>query len=186
MIADTRKPSFPEKMVVVMISVIEVQCPHCGARGTIIAPPLGSILIGPCPLCKEMVVLFSGRVMPLDKRIMLGDDIEAKHNHLLDVLHSYIDERIEEVLNSREIAAFSVETESELELEKENDNESEFDDEFDSLMGDERYDTVFEYPEVSDELLNLKPISREEVDDFVRIDLPLLAKDKYFRMFFGD
>ena len=62
-------------------------------------PPAGSVLIGPGPLCSEMVVLFAGRVMALDKEVMLGSDLDAKREHLMGVLTEYVSERIDEVLS---------------------------------------------------------------------------------------
>jgi len=160
-----------------MLSVIEVTCPHCGARGTIMVPPVGSVLIGPCPLCKEMVVLFAGRVMALDKDIMLGDDSGAKRDHLMDVLTEYIRERVDEIFASGDAVALSV-------------HEDEYEDE---ILGEDAAGPGEELPRgkhldihpTIDSSSLLGPISRQEVDDFLRIDVPLLAKDEYFRVFFG-
>jgi len=161
-----------------MLSVIEVKCPHCGARGTIMLPPVGSVLIGPCPLCNEMVVLFGGRVMALDREIMLGDDLDAKRDHLMEVLMEYIYERVDQVLSNANAVSPIVE--------------------HDDLQQDAAHETLDGHDEKSEEKngidfhptvdadSTMRPISRQEVDDFLRIDLPLLAKTEYFRAFFGD
>jgi hypothetical protein len=159
-----------------MLSVIEVQCPHCGARGTIMVPPLGSILIGPCPLCREMVVLFSGKVMALDKEVMLTGDNDTKRKHLAEVLNVYLNNRIEEVLSGKEVASFSVDGDIDVDFDEDEQDDTAYEDE----SGDDAYANT----ELTDGLMDLGPISKEEVADFVRIDLPLLARDKYFRMFF--
>ncbi len=161
-----------------MLSVIEVKCPHCGARGTIMVPPVGSVLIGPCPLCNEMVVLFAGRVMPLEREIMLGSDPDAKSDHLMEVLMEYVRERVEEVLSTANVVSPLVEQDEVPEdvLREMVDNGSE---------KDEEKGHIDFHPTV-DADSTMRPISKQEVDDFLRIDLPLLAKTEYFRAFFGE
>ena len=123
-------------------------------------PPLGSILIGPCPLCREMVVLFSGKVMALDKKVMLGNDDDAKRKHLTDVLNSYVSDRVEEVLSGADLASFSVENESNPEFGQEDLDEKEFEREFQNR--EDENNGLF------DEILELGPISQEEVADFLQ------------------
>jgi len=78
-----------------MLSIVEVKCPHCGAEGRIMLPPMGSIILGPCPECSEMVVVFCGRVLPLDKEIVTEGSIEQRKAHLLQVLTQFLRERID-------------------------------------------------------------------------------------------
>ena len=73
-----------------MLSLIEVQCPHCGARGQIMMPPVGAIIIGPCPQCNELVVVFCGHVLPLEKEIMETGEVEERREHLLHVLTDFL------------------------------------------------------------------------------------------------
>ncbi len=161
-----------------MLSVIEVQCPHCGARGTIMLPPVGSVLIGPCPLCNEMVVLFAGRVMALDTAIMLGDDLDAKRDHLVDVLMGYIRERVDEVLDSVTVGP-SIPDQEELGAEVRGEAGGNGD-------GGTDAEKSIEVEPTMDDMATKRPISKEEAEDFLRIDLPLLAKAEYFRAFFGE
>lgn len=81
-----------------MLSLIEVTCPHCGARGQIMMPPLGSIIVGPCPQCEELVVVFCGRVLPLEKEVMTEGSLDEKHQHLMAVLVEFLEDRVEGLL----------------------------------------------------------------------------------------
>ncbi len=68
-----------------MLSFLKVKCPHCGAEGHLVAPPAGAIVVGECPKCAEMVVLFCGEVLPLEKARMTPGSEEARR-HLMDVI----------------------------------------------------------------------------------------------------
>ena len=81
-----------------MLSIAEVECPHCGARGKLILPSQGAVLIGPCPRCQEMVAVFCGMGLPLDKAIMTEGSQDEKHAHLMEVLTSFLDHAIAETL----------------------------------------------------------------------------------------
>ena len=143
------------------------------------APPLGSILIGPCPLCREMVVLFSGKVMALDKNVMLGDDADAKKIHLTDVLNGYLAARIDDVLSGADLTSFDVDDRTGGDAEN---GEPETDGVFGEEVGGENSAETIPL----DKFADVDPISKEEAEDFLRIDIPLLARDKYFRMFFQE
>lgn len=82
-----------------MLSMVEVKCPHCGVRGQIMLPPLGAIIVGPCPNCDELVVVFCGRVLPLSKDTMVNGSPEQKHDHLKSVLVDFMDDRIRKVVD---------------------------------------------------------------------------------------
>lgn len=85
-----------------MLSIAEVECPHCGARGRLVLPNQGAVLIGPCPRCQEMVAVFCGVGLPLDKEIMVQGNLTEKHTHLMDVLTSFLDHAISETLAQHE------------------------------------------------------------------------------------
>ena len=137
-------------------------------------PPAGSVLIGPCPLCNEMVVLFAGRVMPLEKEVMLGSDLDAKREHLMEVLMGYVCGRVDEVLTNANVSSPLVEQDEET-LREMMENSDEEPDEASHIS---LHPTV-------DADSTMRPISDQEAEDFLRIDLPLLAKPEYFRAFFG-
>jgi hypothetical protein len=77
------------------MSLIEVSCPHCGAKGRIMMPPLGSIIFGPCPECGEMVLIFCGQTLPLDKAVMVDGNEEEKKEHLLEAIGLYLQDRVD-------------------------------------------------------------------------------------------
>jgi len=79
-------------------SLVEVQCPHCNARGQVLIPPLGAIIIGPCPECGEYLLFFSGHLFPLDKDIMENEDDRAVKKHILGQLVPHLDLQIDMLL----------------------------------------------------------------------------------------
>ncbi len=72
-----------------MLAMIPVTCPHCGVHGQIILPPLGSFIIGPCPRCKERVMILYSPVLPLSKDIIDAGDTEQIAAHLQTVMMDY-------------------------------------------------------------------------------------------------
>ena len=151
-----------------MISLIDVECPHCGTHGQIMVPPVGSIIIGPCPKCTELVVVFCGQVLALDKEIMKCDDVSDRREHLLGVLNSFLQERISTLLTEDFIVddvpvAEPMEFE-EIPLEEESMSLSNILPEKDSSLG----------------------ITQGEVDQFTDVDLKLLDNRAYFKSVFGD
>jgi len=149
-----------------MISLIEVQCPHCGARGQLMLPPLGAIIVGPCPQCHEMVVIFCGRAFALNKEVMLHGEAEEKHEHLLAVLSDFLDERVADVVAEFETHAHRSVNEQDAET-------PEYEDE-----------TIAPVDAVCDGS-GREAISSEEVQEFVSKDLKLLDNKDYFRAVFG-
>jgi len=143
-----------------MLSVVEIKCPHCGAVGQVIVPPMGQITIGPCPRCQELVVLFEGRVFALDKETMIYGTCKEKRKHLLSILTDFLKEQVEDLIPD--------------------DGE---------LLGPEPGE-----PKPHRQRKKHKPtvrnrkagqISRQELKDFLRIDIPLLSKKDYFEQCFG-
>jgi hypothetical protein len=100
-----------------MLSVTEVHCPHCGAKGKILLPSQGAILIGPCPNCDEMVAVFCGNGLPLDKDVMTSGTVQEKHRHLMEVLTSFLDMSIRETLKQQSGAKDGSDGEGEIDLE---------------------------------------------------------------------
>jgi phage FluMu protein Com len=143
-----------------MLSVIEVKCPHCGAVGQIIVPPLGQITIGPCPRCQELVVLFEGHVFPLDRETMIYGTTHQKRKHLCSTLTQYLKDQVAELIpddHALDIPPFD---------------------------GEKKKRRT---KKVKPSVRNLKDrgISKNEIEDFLRIDIPLLSKKEYFERFFG-
>lgn len=82
-----------------MLSMVPVQCPHCGINGQIMLPPLGAIIVGPCPNCDELVVVFCGRVLPLVKAIIVDGTPEQREVHLRTVIFDFLIDRIKKVVD---------------------------------------------------------------------------------------
>ena len=143
-----------------VLSLIEVKCPHCGVRGQIILPPVGAIILGPCPHCEELVVVFCGQVLPLDKAIMIESPIEKKRDHLMGVLVEFLENRIDQIIKApggAEDAADDLDV-SEADLLRPND--------------------------VGDNSRDAPTISEDEVAQFVNVDLKLLDNGDYFKAVF--
>ena len=151
-----------------MLSLIEVKCPHCGAQGQIMLPPLGAIIVGPCPECQGMVVVFCGRVMPLDRDIMTAGTVEEKQDHLLEVLGVFLQERIKRLFanqNSESEAAPTPDTDD---------------------LGEHDEDSAVQAPGAISLTGAPQPdmITDEEFDLFVNTDLKLIDNPKYFKAVF--
>ncbi len=158
-----------------MLSLIEVQCPHCGARGQIMMPPVGAIIIGPCPQCSELVVVFCGHVLPLDKQIMESGALEERREHLLSVLMEFLQDRIGKLMSEEAEAAESEESSSEDET---------------FATAEERQSAVpsggapASLTDESKRARELTPISKTEMERFATIDLKLLDNKAYFKSVF--
>lgn len=143
-----------------MVSLISVQCPHCGAQGQILLPPVGSIIIGPCPECKELVAVFCGQVLPLDKHIMENADVDEKRSHLLEVLTDFLEDRVGKLMTDDGAIPEDYE-------------------EYDGPEPDS------EEPERLASKQVAKEISQGEVDQFLDVDLKLLDNQAYFKSVFN-
>ncbi|MBI2435141.1 MAG: hypothetical protein HYV26_19970 [Candidatus Hydrogenedentes bacterium] len=150
-----------------MLSLIEVKCPHCGAQGQIMLPPLGAIIIGPCPECEGMVVVFCGRVLPLDKTTMMEGSLEEKRDHLMQVLTSFLQDRIERLFAQAAAAAEQASEQG-------------------AAEGMEDEDQAMDFgPEARPPMKQLSiPISEEELSNFINVDLRLLDNTDYFKAVF--
>ena len=154
-----------------MMSLTEVTCPHCGAHGQVMMPPVGAIIVGPCPRCEAMVVLFCGRALPLDTDTILHKPVSEKRKHLMDVLTSFLKERVEQI------------------FERKGEVRDSADDEEDDSAADSA-DHEREEPEPAPAPQRAsrggkKQITKEEYEKFVQIDLPLIDNPDYFKAIFG-
>ena len=152
-----------------MLSLIEVKCPHCGDQGQIMLPPLGAIIVGPCPECQGMVVVFCGRVMPLDRDIMTAGTVDEKQDHLMEVLGLFLQERVKRLFANQA-------------------NEADTDDatEQQDDLGEHDEDSAVQAPGAISltGAVQADMISDEEFDMFVNTDLKLIDNPKYFKAVF--
>ena len=79
---------------------IPVQCPFCDARAQCVAPHPGAILVAPCGQCQEMMLLFAGTTLPLDKDILLHASDAEQRKHLRETIVQQLARRIGDVVYS--------------------------------------------------------------------------------------
>ena len=85
-----------------MLTLIEVECPHCHAKGHVMMPPMGVIVIGPCPECDQMILIFSGKTLALDDAIINNGTKQQKCDHILEVMMKFLREKIEGLVDKEE------------------------------------------------------------------------------------
>ena len=71
--------------------MIKIECPHCGASGSITPPPKEFIIIAPCPQCGELVVLFREKVVAINRSILTSGTFEEKRQHIAEVITTFLD-----------------------------------------------------------------------------------------------
>ena len=153
-----------------MLSMVDVQCPHCGAQGQIILPPLCSVIVGPCPQCHEFIVIFCGQVLPLEKDIMMSGTPEERRQHLLAAIMAFLEERLGKMdfeFRPPEEGAEALGVEGESDAE------------------DEMKPLENLKPFIGGKEKTAKPlITQSEIDSFVKVDLHLLDNKEYFKAVF--
>lgn len=156
-----------------MLSLLDVQCPHCNAKGQIMVPPVGAVIIGPCPHCQELVVVFCGQTLALDKVLMEDGPIEERREHLLGVLNDFLRDRISNLL-----------TEEMIIQKTEDGGEAQDSDAFDGFEEFTASEEPMSFSEVVEPSAEVT-ISQIEVDRFTDVDLKLLDNRAYFKSIFG-
>ncbi len=127
-------------------------------------PPVGAIIIGPCPQCNELVVVFCGHVLALDKETMENGSTDDRREHLLSVLTEFLHDRIAKLL-SDDVEMIDGEVGEE---------------------GAEDYGASGAGNASADEKRagEESPISQTEFDRFTDVDLKLLDNKAYFKSVF--
>ncbi len=148
--------------------MIFVTCPYCKSSGYITPPPLNTILMGPCPICGEPVALYNSKVIGLRKKALGDNNWGERIQSLAKIIMEYINTQgspsdeagLERIIREAEEQIF----------------------EQGKKTAEPAPDT-----EISPSVRNPKatPISSEEIDDFLKIDLNLLSKKDYFDKYFG-
>ena len=127
-------------------------------------PPVGAIIIGPCPQCSELVVVFCGHVLALDKETMENGSTDDRREHLLGVLTDFLQDRIARLL-SDDVELLEGEPGEEV---------SEMGDAYGS--GNPSFD--------ENRQAEKNPISQTEFERFTDVDLKLLDNKAYFKSVF--
>jgi hypothetical protein len=144
--------------------MIRVTCPYCKASGYISAPPPRTILMGPCPICGEAVALYNNKVIALRKKMLGEGDFGEKIQSLARIIMEYINSQGGPV---DEDGLEQIIREAEGRLVDESEHPSEC------------------HVTPSVRCPDTPPITKEEIRDFLCIDLHLLARKEYFDKYFG-
>jgi len=139
--------------------MIKITCPHCGATGSMTPPPKEFVIIAPCPQCGEWIVLFREKVVAISREILNNGTFEEKKQHVAEIITTFLDSLgplPPALLGEQESTA---------------------------PMTDDQEGAEGESVEPEQE----RPggITKEEIRDFVSIDLKLIDKRDYFERVFG-
>jgi len=126
-------------------------------------PPVGAIVVGPCPECKGLVVVFFGQVLALDNDIMVKGSMEEQREHLMSVITPFIQERIEELVSG------------EAEAQDGSDRQTE------PGPASAHEETAAKKGVAQGN----QAISRDDLDTFLNVELKLLDNGDYFKAIFG-
>ena len=60
-------------------------------------PPMGALIVGPCPECEEPILFFMGVCLPLDKEIIETGSPRRQRNHVLEVLIEFLGDKLDDM-----------------------------------------------------------------------------------------
>jgi hypothetical protein len=144
-------------------------------------PPVGAIIVGPCPECHNMVVIFAGKALALESDIIMNGDAVARRDHIMQVLVKFLEERIGRLVASEDRPggeppagptsddAIPSQTEADAEQKAE----------LPEGESDEDTPRIDPYGNRT-----TAPISRSEMDSFVNVELQLIDDRDYFKAVF--
>jgi len=133
-----------------------VVCPHCKTQRIATGRvPRDVVVVMPCPACHELSILFRNRVIPISRKIIEQGSRTERIEHLAHIIEAFLDAGI---LPLQEEGAGEAAPERER---------------------PRRAHRVHREEEAP------APISDEEFDQFVKIDLRELDDPEYFRKYFG-
>ena len=138
------------------------RCPHCGEAGFVVEKlPREVVAIMACQNCNELSVMFRKKIIPLNKRVLESGTFEERKEHLATVIAHFL-----------EAGMFSFERS-------------------DSNVGG----AMFELPQRLRRRQRHKPtmpleprdapITDQELNRFVQVDLKCIDNPTYFRKIFG-
>ena len=134
-----------------------VVCPHCGAHRVVAAKvPHDVVLILPCPACHELVILFRGQTIALSRKIIRTGATEECRNHIADIVMQFLERGL-----------FLMDP-----TDAPDDGEAPAQ----APSGRRRRTAESTAP---------GPITQEEVERFLRVDLKCIDDAAYFRKYFG-
>lgn len=134
-------------------------CPHCKAQPILDAQVHQDVIVvASCPGCHELSVLFRGRVIPLDRRVLEEGTFDERKEHLAAIIAQFME------------AGFSLLEELRRRVSGMGSGDGE--DSEDDVSGEDSEEAHY------------TPISDDELRKFVRVDLKCLDNADYFRRHF--
>ena len=128
-----------------------ISCPHCNAHRIVSRDmPKEVVIVVPCPSCQELTILFRGKAIPLDKKIIESGTFDERKEHFAGIIAEFL-----------EAGVFPMDIDIALNAGSDEDG---------AQLGEE-----------GEMLEEFTPISDEEFQKFVRIDLKCLDNDAYFK-----
>ena len=135
-------------------------CPHCKAHQIFTARvPKDVVVVMPCPACREWVVLFRDKVIAVSRRIIEQGSNEERKAHLADVIGEFLDAGV----FAQEAGYFQEQRQGGADSAR--------------PSPPVRPNQFFASP--------VTPITQEELDRFVKIELRRLDNAEYFKKHFG-
>lgn len=132
-----------------------VACPHCGTKRIVARVPKDWVAILKCPNCNELVVLFRGKVIGVDRDTLEHGSFEDRKSHIAEVIAEFL-----------EPGMFGIESDEKEPASQEQEGE----------------ELVVEAAEVDGG--DSRPISKREMDRFIRFDLQRIDEETYFKRHF--
>jgi len=134
-----------------------VICPHCKSQRIVTSKiPKDVVIVVPCPACQELSVLFRNKVIPLNRHIIEHGSFEERKTHLASVIAEFLNE------------AFFPFPENAEQSERKTSHRKPA--HRDPNLPADRHDL---------------PITEEELERFVKIDLKCIDNPSYFKKHFG-
>ncbi|MDZ4857819.1 MAG: hypothetical protein SGI88_02470 [Candidatus Hydrogenedentes bacterium] len=131
-------------------------CPHCGAPRILLSRiPKDVVVVLTCPNCTELVVVFRHRAAGLSRRVIEQGSVSEKKDHIAEIITEFLDPSM---FNFGPGGLGG-------------DDDSDDGEEITAL-------TVSDAPVTG-------PISANEIEQFVRVDLNRIDESRYFREHFG-
>ncbi len=130
-----------------------VACPHCGTKRIVARVPKDWVAILKCPNCNELVVLFRGKVIGVDRDTLEHGSFEDRKSHIAEVITEFL-----------EPGMFGLDS-----------------DEKEPASRDGEELVVEAEVDASDS----RPISKREMDRFIRFDLQRIDEETYFKRHFS-
>jgi hypothetical protein len=142
-----------------------IVCPHCRKHKIFSSKvPKDMIVVMPCPACNELVVLFQNRVLAVSRKILEHGTFEERKMHFAELIAQFFEQGLSFEQMAQE-AAESAAEESEMPME----NRMEF---------GELLRRAFHRHGGP---VRVGPITQEELDQFVRVELRRMDDPDYFR-----